>query len=325
MNKQIKQQGINVKTLYKDNRKVLKLRCLSPHVGFERKIVEKDLHRPGLALAGFVELFTFRRVQIFGNTEIAFLNKQSLEKRRKILEGMFSFEIPCIIITDNNEPPEPLVEMAAGSGSSVFVTPFSTTYVFQNLGDYLEEKFAPRINIHGSLVDVYGVGILFTGKSGIGKSEVALDLISRGHRLIADDQVTLIRLSSGTLIGIGNETLSHNMEIRGVGIIDIRAVFGIRGVRKQKRVEVQIELINWDKNEKYERLGLTEVTSEILGGKIPLIRLPVYPGKNISVISELIALNHLLRFYGHHAARNLEDRLTRKMKKKIQEIGESVE
>lgn len=319
-----KKEGIcvSVETLFQENKKDLKLKHITKNEHFQKQITQKELHRPGLALAGFVDLFSYERVQICGNTEFSYLLGLPKGKLEQSLKKVFAFSIPCIIVTDNNRPPIEFIDMADEMGISIFVTPFATTRVFRLLGDYLEVKFAPRTIIHGSLVDVYGIGIIITGRSGIGKSEVALDLVARGHRFIADDIVTVIRHAGGNLIGMSNETLCHNMEIRGVGIIDIQAVFGIRGVRRQKRVEIQVELLDWDDEEKYERLGLEEMNAEILKEKIPLVQLPIYPGKNISVIVEVIALNQLLKLGGCYPAKNIEKIITQKMKKKLRHKGD---
>ncbi len=311
------QRFIPVETLYRENEKRWRLELLSGKGSFPKKITEKDLHRPGLALAGFTDLFTFSRVQICGNTEILYLNRLTPDQRRKRLRKLFTFDIPCVIVTENNTLPPEFVPIADEAGISVFRTPFATTKLFQLLGDYLDEKFAPRELIHGSMVDVYGIGVLITGRSGIGKSEVALDLVSRGHRLVADDIVTVDRRTSGVLIGKVNETLRYHMEIRGLGIIDIHAIFGIRGIRKMKKVEVQVELVDWEKSEKYERLGLEDITVDILGEKVHLVRLPIYPGKNISMIVEVIALNELLKIYGYNAAEAFENQIARTISRKL--------
>ncbi len=311
------QRFIPVETLYRENEKRWRLELLSGKGSFQKKITEKDLHRPGLALAGFTDLFTFSRVQICGNTEILYLNRLTPDQRRKRLRKLFTFDIPCVIVTENNALPPEFVPIADEAAISVFRTPFATTKLFQLLGDYLDEKFAPRELIHGSMVDVYGIGVLITGRSGIGKSEVALDLVSRGHRLVADDIVTVDRRTSGVLIGKVNETLRYHMEIRGLGIIDIHAIFGIRGIRKMKKVEVQVELVDWEKSEKYERLGLEDITVDILGEKVHLVRLPIYPGKNISMIVEVIALNELLKIYGYNAAEAFENQIARTISGKL--------
>ena len=311
---------ITVETLFHENEKRLKLQLLTGKGSFSKKIIEKELHRPGLALAGFTDLFTFRRVQVCGNTEGLYLSELNRAERLKSLRKVFAFDIPCVVVTTEEDIVPEFIELANEFQISVFRTPFETTKLIQLLGEYLDEKFALYTYVHGSMVDVYGIGVLITGRSGIGKSEVALDLVARGHRLIADDVVTICHRAGGVLFAMVNETLQHHMEIRGLGIIDIHAIFGIRGIRKVKRVEVQVELIDWDADQKYERLGIEDMTTEILGEKVPLIRLPIYPGKNISMIVEVMALNQRLKAYGYHAAqsfdKDLSERISQKMKRK---------
>jgi len=309
---------ITVETLFHENEKRLKLRMMTDKGSFNKKIVEKELHRPGLALAGFTELFTFHRVQVCGNTEGLYLSKLTHKERFNSLNKVFSFDIPCVIVTCEDDIVPEFLEVARKNGVSVFHTPYETTKLIQLLGEYLDEKFAPRIYMHGSMVDVYGIGVLISGRSGIGKSEVALDLVARGHRLIADDVVTICHRAGGALFGMVNETLQHHMEIRGLGIIDIHAIFGIRGIRKLKRLEVQVELVDWDASQKYDRLGIDEMTTEILGEKVSLVQLPIYPGKNISMIVEVMALNQLLKLYGYNAAQTFDAQLTEKINQRTQ-------
>ena len=310
-----KHSYITVETLYRENVKRLQLEIVSGKGSFKKHITEKDLHRPGLALAGFVDLFTFHRVQVCGNTEQQYLKKLTSDQREKILANVFSFDIPCVIVTSEEEISGEFTKLAEKAQITVFRTPLDTTRLIQLIGDYLDEKFAPQVYKHGSMVDVYGVGVMISGRSGIGKSEVALDLVSRGHQLVADDVVTISRRTGGFLMAEVNETLLYHMEIRGLGIIDIHAMFGIRGIRKQKKIEVQVELVDWDKSEKYERLGLKEMTTEILSVQVPLVRLPIYPGKNISMIVEVVALNQKLKLFGHNAAVAFEEQLMQRINK----------
>ncbi len=302
-------EHINVEQFFMETRDQLKLKLVTGKDSFPKKIIEREVHRPGLALAGFVDLFTFHRIQICGNTEATYLNKLNQSDLERTLRKVFSFDIPCFVDTSDEGLPPMFIKMAKDFNISVFRSSFPTTKLIQMLSDYLDAKFAPFIYMHGTLVDVYGIGMLISGRSGIGKSEVALDLVSRGHRLVSDDVVRITRRTGGLLIGQVNETLQYHMEIRGLGIIDIQAMFGIRGIRKQKRVEVQVELVNWDKTQQYERLGLKEMTIDILGENIPLVRLPIYPGKNISMIVEVIALNELLKIFGIHAAKEYVARM----------------
>lgn len=304
---------ITVETLYYENKKRLKLEILNNDDGFEKVIKEPELHRPGLALSGFVDVFTYNRVQIIGNTELAYLETLTPTKRKASLRKVFEFNIPCLVVTDNNIPPQEFIDIADKKKITILRSVFSTTHVIQLLSNYLESKFAPYTSVHGSMVDVYGIGVLLTGRSGIGKSEIALDLVERGHRLVADDVVHITRQAEGILIATGSEVLQHHMEIRGIGIIDIRSIFGIRGIRLKKRFEVEVHLEDWEESKDYERIGLEEKTVNYLDVNIPLINLPIFPGKNVTVIIEVIALNQLLKIYGFHTAQEFNERLIKQI------------
>ncbi len=243
---------------YHNTAEKFKLKLLSDQSGFDRKITEQNLHRPGLALAGFVELFSYNRVQVFGNTEMKYLAKLSDEDRKKAIERIFQFKIPCIILTNNNTPHPEMIELSNIYNIPIFGSPFTTTKLSYLMSDFLDDQFAPRVSIHGSLVDVYGVGVMFIGKSGIGKSEIALDLIERGHRLVADDVIILTKKGENILMGSGTELAKHFMEIRGLGIINIEKMFGVRAIRYQKRLEVVVELEIWNDEGSYTRTGLDE-------------------------------------------------------------------
>jgi len=304
---------LEVGLFFKDNKERLNLELATSREGLRRKITQLNLNRPGLALAGFLDLFTFDRIQIVGNTEMTYLRNLGKKIRREKFGRVFEFEIPCLIVTDSNPVPPEMIEEADKKKVAIFKTTYSTTVLIHLLSDYLDDKFAPRMSLHGTLVDVYGTGLLITGRSGIGKSEVALDLVERGHRLVADDVVNLIKKTEGVLMGSGPEMLKHFMEIRGLGIIDVRQVFGVRAIRLQKRVEVQVELLDWDNKEEYERIGLDEQYNDFLGVKIPHLRLPIFPGKNITVIVEVIAMNQLLKIYGYYPARAFNNKLMNSM------------
>lgn len=305
---------ITVRYLFETPNNQFQLKLLSDESGFSNKINDKNLHRPGLALAGFVDLFSYSRVQIFGNTEMKYLEKLDSEKRSECLERIFQFDIPCIILTDNNEVFPELLDIANRNHIPVFSSSLSTTKLVYFLGDFLEDQFAERISIHGSFVDVYGVGMLFVGASGVGKSEVALDLIERGHRLVADDVIYLTKKGEGILLGSGTSMTKHFMEIRGLGFIDVERTFGIRAIRYQKRLEIIVELEIWDDKTEYTRTGLDETNVKISGIEIPYIKLPIIPGKNITVISEVISLNYLLKHYGYNAAEVFQSRLNEKIR-----------
>jgi len=314
-----RKEYITVDYLVKYSRDLFKLKLLSDNLGFDRKIIDQNLHRPGLALAGFVDLFSYSRVQIFGNTEMRYLSQLNDEKKEAAIERIFKFNIPCIILTDGNEPFPKLIELANKYHIPVFGTPFSTTKLVYLVGDFLDDQFAERISLHGSFVDVYGVGILFIGKSGIGKSEVALDLIERGHRLVADDHIILTKKGEGILIGAGTDLAKHFMEIRGLGFIDVERMFGIRAIRYQKRLEIVVDLELWDEKSEYTRTGLEEQTVNIAGIDILYVKLPILPGKNITVISEVIGLNYLLKHYGYDAPTLFQDRLKNEISKNEKE------
>jgi len=307
---------ITVEVFFQAKREEFELELLSSTLDSPASITVSDIHRPGLALSGFTQNFLSERIQILGETEVLYLATLSEATRREALERIFLEPVPCVIITKALPPPEPLLSLARERGIPVLRTPMSTTPFIHQLTAYLDDTFAPRTQVHASLVDVYGVGLLFSGRSGIGKSECALDLVERGHRLVADDRVTIVRKPSGILMGAGNELLTHHMEIRGIGIIDIGSIFGVRAIRMQKRVEVEVRLVDWEPGQSYERLGIDEVTTAILGIKIPLITVGIVPGKNITVIAEVVALNHLLKSYGYSSAAALSQRLSELIERK---------
>ena len=312
--KGLKKRSMTVAYFFENISKSLdiKLRRLNEVDEQKRRIFERDLHRPGLALAGFTNLFTYKRVQILGNTETRFLNHLEDDDRKRAFESLIKFKLPCIILTSNNKLEPELLDMATQAGVPVFVTRHSSTKTIYLLTDFLDDQFSQYQQFHGSMVDVYGVGVMLIGNSGLGKSEVALDLVERGHRLVADDAVVINRKGENVLIASGNEIVGHFMEIRGLGVVDVKAIFGIRAIRDKKIVEVVVELLEWNEESDYERLGLDTKTTKILGVETPLIQLPINPGKNITVIIEVVALNYLLKHYsGYVAAEALEQRIKR--------------
>ncbi|MCX7878631.1 MAG: HPr(Ser) kinase/phosphatase [Ignavibacteria bacterium] len=327
--KEVKKESITVDFFYNAAKERFKLTKLTEgNNGLERIIRDKHIHRPGLALAGYTGLFTYDRIQILGNTEMRYLRQLPASKRTQSLKKFFSFEIPCICLTFNNKPSEEFLELANKRNIPVFITPLETTKFAYFINDFLDDQFSAQIALHGSFVDVYGVGLFFHGRSGIGKSEIALDLVERGHRLVADDLVMVSKKADGILMGTGTDLVKHFMEIRGLGIIDVRSVFGIRAIRFQKRVEVIVNLEEWDSRRHYTRTGLDNETIEILGVELPFIRLPIFPGKNITVISEIIALNYLSKHYGFDPAKALSDKLDQAIKNKSKgklQVGRSVD
>ncbi len=308
---------ITVEKLYKDRKEFFELTLLTSGDGLKKKIIHNQIHRPGLALAGFTDRFAHNRPQVLGETELAYLKSLNQEKRIKLLENLFNFEIPCLIVTKGLIPPRELIQIAESHHTSVFQTRLSTAELTNRLSLYLDNIFAPSVTLHGTLVDVYGVGLFYTGKSGIGKSECALDLVERGHRLVADDIIKVIRKTPDVIVGTGYEFLGHHMEIRGVGIIDLEKLFGIRAIRIQKRIEVEVRLVWWEEELEYERLGIEDKFTKILGVELPVVTIPISPGKNITVISEVIAMNHMLKIYGQHPAEKFSKRLTEEINRKM--------
>jgi HPr kinase/phosphorylase len=307
--RETRKKSITVGFLYEQTHERFKLKQLNGESGFENHVTDKNLHRPGLALAGYVELFTFDRVQIMGNTEIRYLNSLQPAQRKAAFTSLLAFRMPCLILTNGNVLTDDLLQAAAAKNIPIFGTPFETTKISYFVADFLDDQFSPQVVVHGSLVDVYGVGMLLTGRSGIGKSEIALDLIERGHRLVADDVVMVTRKGEGILIGAGTDLVKHFMEIRGLGLIDVRSMFGIRSIRYQKRVEVVIELEDWKPDRDYTRTGLDDQNVTLLDVELPRVRLPIFPGKNVTVITEVISLNYLLKHYGYDAAKEFAKRL----------------
>lgn len=310
-------ENITVEKLYKERKDFLELTLLTSEDGLKKKIFNNEIHRPGLALSGYTDRFAHERTQVIGETEISFLQSMDKERRKKLLEKVFSFDIPCILVSKNITPPSELLELANLAKTPIFQSRLSTTELTNRLSLYLDNIFAPNTSLHGTLVDVYGVGLFYTGKSGVGKSECALDLVERGHRLVADDIVKIIRKTPEIIIGTGTELLGHLMEIRGVGIIDVEKLFGIRSIRIQKRIEVEVRLVLWEDDLDYERLGIEDKYTRILGVEIPVVTIPISPGKNITVISEVIAMNHMLKVYGQDPAKEFSKRLSEEISRKI--------
>jgi HPr kinase/phosphorylase len=286
------------------------------NTGLDNNILFKSLFRPQLALSGFVDSFAENSVLIFGNTEIEYLNSLEPDKKIEAINHLLQFHIPCIIITNSHKLDSELLKIVTDNNIAVFSTALSTEITSYALFDLLDDQFADQAVLHGSFVDVYGVGMLFVGRSGIGKSEIALDLIERGHRLVADDVAMFTKKRETVLMGTGTNLVRHFMEIRGLGIIDIRQMFGIRAIRFQKRLEIIVVLQEYNPNEDYTRIGLDENETDIMGVKVSTVNLPIFPGKNITVIAEVIAVNYLLRTYGYNAAMELSDRLQDEISKK---------
>jgi len=304
---------LSVHDFYNGLKDQLKLALLTPTIPLTRKIHSPEIHRPGLAFSGFYDYFAFDCVQILGKTEVCFLDKLQKENRQKNLKRFFSFRIPCIIIAKQQNVPSEFLKQAVQAGVPVFRTPFRTAKAASQVTLFMEQASAPETTVHGTLVDVYGVGTLLLGKSGVGKSECALELVERGHRLVADD-IVQVRVENRVLMGRSNEVLNHHMEIRGLGIIDIRAIFGVGSVRNSKRIMMTVSLEHWKKEGEYERLGLEDKVYEILDVKIPHLVIPVRPGRNIPILVETAALSQRLTNMGANSAKEFNERLIENMR-----------
>lgn len=293
--------NLTVETLFEDKREILDLEVLTGG-SLDRPVEAPTLSSPGLILSGFVDRLPRGRLQILGETEVAFLRSRDDPGLEDVLQRLFSIDAPALVITKGLDVPSRLLDAAVEHGVPILRTSLKTGEFYRRIQPYLEGMFAPTTTLHGSLADVYGVGLLIVGRSGIGKSECVLDLVERGHRLVADDLVYVSRRGNDVLIARGHELQRHHMEIRGIGIVDIPALFGIRSIRQQKRIEVVVRLVDWNEKDAYERTGLESEMIEILDVQLPQVTIPLNPGKNITVIAEVIAMNHLLKYSGVHSA-----------------------
>jgi HPr kinase/phosphorylase len=309
-----KKQKLTVGRLVEKMRNALELEHVEETRGLDREIDSPHVSSPGLVLAGYMERFASHRLQVLGETEITYLKSLPDDTRRTVLQGFFKFKVPCVFLTKGLRAPPGLVEEATFANVAVICSGLKTNEFYNRIKPWLEEEFAATTTIHASLADVFGVGLLFMGRSGIGKSECVLDLVERGHRLVADDLVRITKRGNDVLIGRGLELQRHYMEIRGVGLVDIPAIFGIRAVRQQKRIEVVVQLEDWDANAVVDRTGLDGETIEVLDVNVPKVRVLLNPGKNITVICEVIAMNHLLKYSGIDPAERFNDRLIKQMR-----------
>jgi HPr kinase/phosphorylase len=303
--------AIKVSRLLEESDYDLKLSLVAGESGLGRKITSPRIQKPGLALTGFTEHLHPGRVQVFGNTEISYLRTFPESKHVDVLRKVFREDISCVVVTKDLEVPKTMLLVANETGVPLLKTPLLSSTFIQEVQACLEEALTLTATVHGVLMDVFGVGILLLGKSGIGKSEIALDLVMRGHRLVADDIVDVTRRKQGVVYGAGNPIIKHHMEIRGLGIINIKDLFGIAAVRDRKKIELVIELVEWDPGREYDRLGVDEAKFKIVDVEIPLAMVPVRPGRNLTTIIEVAARNHLLKLQGHHSARDFAERLNR--------------
>jgi HPr kinase/phosphorylase len=287
----------------------LELELLAGEAGLDRQVSVPRIQKPGLALAGFVGQVRPERVQILGATELGYLASLPPAEARRGIDGFLSVEPACVIVTKGLDVPMDLIEVANQLRVPVLRTRMVSSGAIDTVQQFIEYALAPTASLHGVLVDVLGVGVLLMGKSGIGKSEAALELIMRGFRLVADDLVEVRRIGGEVLVGRASELIKHHMEVRGLGIINIKDMFGVAAVRDEKKIELVLELARWDENESPDRLGLDEMAYDILGVPVPMLRIPVSPGRNVSSLIEVAARNRLLQVRGHHSAREFQERL----------------
>ncbi|USB33438.1 HPr(Ser) kinase/phosphatase [Paenibacillus sp. YPG26] len=297
------------------------LEVLSGEQGLKRTITVDDLYRPGLELAGYFEYHPSERVQILGKTELAFIHMLPEKERRDRIEKLCLSPItPCIIITRGLDVPEEMIQIGEEKEIPILRSNMATTILSSRITGFLERKLAPTATIHGVLVDVYGVGMLITGSSGIGKSETALELVKRGHRLIADDAVEIRQTSDNQLHGTAPELIRHLLEIRGVGIINVMTLFGAGAIRNNKRITLVVRLEAWQQEKQYDRLGLDEETTRIIDTDVPLATIPVRPGRNLAVIIEVAAMNFRLKRMGYNAALQFTTKLTETIAEDVDDL-----
>ena len=308
--------GVPVETLLRDlaETRGVALELVAGGAGAGRRITNPHPQKTGLALAGFDQYLREGRVLVLGESEIRFLESLSAERRSEVVRRVFSHDIPCLVVTAGLEPPQALAEEADRVGLPLLRSRGATPVVMARLSAALDVYLAAHCVVHGVLMDILGLGVLIVGESGIGKSECALDLVVRGHRLVADDAVELRARAEAFLIGTCPELTRHHMEIRGLGLINVQDLFGVASTRRSKRVELIVQLERWDPSREYDRLGLDETRYETLGIRVPMIRMPVAPGRNLAILVEVAARNQLLRNGGLNSARRLADRLDEQLR-----------
>jgi len=307
--------GVTVATVLRDlaDSRALDIELLAGAAGLERRITIPHTQKTGLALSGFDAYLRPGRVLVFGRSEVRYLETLTAEERGEALRRVFSHGLPCLLVTGGATPPPETVAEADRAGVPLLRSRAATPEAMSRLSAVLDTYLAARGMVHGVLMDILGLGVLVVGESGIGKSECALDLVVRGHRLVADDTVELRCRAQSFLIGTCPELTRHHMEIRGLGLINVQDLFGVASTRSSKRVELVVQLERWEHGREYDRLGLDEEYYEALGARIPMIRMPVAPGRNVAILVEVAARNQLLRARGHHAARRLVTRLNERL------------
>jgi len=304
---------LSIRALLEEQDTGLDLEVLSGADGLDNVIESHRIQKPGLGLAGHLSFLHSNRLQILGSTELSYLEQLSPETAATNIEALCSLGFSCFIVTKGQQLPDVFLDKTAAHSIPVLRTQMKSSAFISMISNFLEERLLPATTVHGVLVDVFGVGVLLIGKSGIGKSECALDLVLRGHRLVADDVVRVRTKLPAVLFGEGSDLLNYHMEIRGLGIINIKHLFGVSAIRERKKIDLTIELVQWEDGASYDRLGLDEQYYELLGLKIPFLKIPVCPGRNISSILEVAARNQLLKEMGYNSAREFQDRLEERM------------
>ncbi|MBQ6590242.1 MAG: HPr(Ser) kinase/phosphatase [Lachnospiraceae bacterium] len=298
----------------------MNLENLTPEIDISgRKVRQSEVNRPALELTGYFDHFAAGRIQIIGLVEHSYIDQMEEQDEREMFEKLFSLDVPMVIFTRGLMPDETILEIAHRKKMPMYLTNQATSPFMAEILRWLNVKLAPCISVHGVLVDVYGIGLLLTGDSGVGKSEAALELIKRGHRLVSDDVVEIRRVSEVTLIGTAPEITKHFIELRGIGIIDVKTLFGVSSVRESQSIDLEIHLEEWDRNREYDRLGLEESYSEYLGNKVVCHRVPVRPGRNVAIICESAAANHRQKLMGYNAAQELYQRFQKNLMRKHSE------
>lgn len=305
--------GLSIQELLAEKEAGLGLELLAGGSGLDKRVHVPRIQKPGLALAGYTTNLHPDRIQVLGSTELTYLNQLSPTRAERHLKTLCALDVCCFIITKGQAAPEMLLKKTEKYGVPLLRTQHQSSLFISLITRFLEERLLPSTTVHGVLVDVLGVGVLLLGKSGIGKSECALELVLKGHRLIADDVVKVRMKLPAVLFGEGSDLLHYHMEIRGLGIINIKHLFGVAAIRERKKIDLAIELVEWDSAKEYDRLGLEEQTYSVLGLEIPMQVIPVRPGRNISSIVEVAARNQLLKEMGYHSAREFQDRLESRM------------
>ena len=304
-------EAIRVGALLDDKNFDLRLSLVAGKQGLSRRVASTRIQKPGLVLAGYTEYLHGERVQIFGNTEMSFLATLPVEQVREAMRRFFGEDVACLIVTKGIQPTPEMTAAAEEFAVPLLRTSHVSSYFIEQIQSFLEDVLTAQTSMHGVLLDVFGVGILLLGKSGIGKSEIALDLVMRGHRLVADDIVDVKRRSMKAVYGAGSEIIKYHMEIRGLGIINIKDLFGVAAIRERKKIEIVMELVEWDPGVEYDRLGVEDRKYRILEVEVPMLVVPVRPGRNMTTIIEVAARNHLLKQQGHHSALEFQERLNR--------------